>query len=375
MIPGDSLTEASWSAQKTADGQIHNPALLKQTIFRGGIDPPLRCEVWKYLLGFYDWNQTTSQLAEHRRRKSTEYYQMKAQWLSMSIKQEQNFSGYRDRKAQIEKDVKRTDRSMTYFAGDENKNLMVLQDILMTYVMYNFDLGYVQGMSDLLAPILIIQQNEVDAFWCFVGFMDMVYSNFDIDQAGMKKQLSYLTTLLEYCNVDLYDYFKSNGSDNMYFCFRWLLVWFKREFSNEDILVLWESLWTGLPCQNFHLLLSIAILEQETQTIIENEFSFTDILKHVNDLSMSINLKYSLELAEAIFVQIRDSQGLTNKLRVIVGLDLVEGEDGDEVDGQNQEDLDDSFDDIVRELTPDEKKLKEQKLEEACEQSMFLSFM
>uniref|UniRef100_T1GYA4 Rab-GAP TBC domain-containing protein n=1 Tax=Megaselia scalaris TaxID=36166 RepID=T1GYA4_MEGSC len=202
MILGDSLTEASWSAQKTADGQIHNPALLKQTIFRGGIDPPLRCEVWK-----------------------------------------------------------------------------------------------------------------------------------------------------------------------------WLLVWFKREFSNEDILVLWESLWTGLPCQNFHLLLSIAILEQETQTIIENEFSFTDILKHVNDLSMSINLKYSLELAEAIFVQIRDSQGLTNKLRVIVGLDLVEGEDGDEVDGQKQEDLDDSFDDIVRELTPDEKKLKEQKLEEACEQSMFLSFM
>jgi hypothetical protein len=51
---------------------------------------------------------------------------------------------------------------------------MLLSDILMTYVMYNFDLGYVQGMSDLLSPILCVMTHEVDAFWCFVGFMDKV---------------------------------------------------------------------------------------------------------------------------------------------------------------------------------------------------------
>lgn len=52
----------------------------------------------------------------------------------------------------------------------------MLNDILMTYVMYNFDLGYVQGMSDLLSPILQLLKNEVDAFWCFVGFMNKLVS-------------------------------------------------------------------------------------------------------------------------------------------------------------------------------------------------------
>lgn len=76
-----------------------------------------------------------------------------------------------------EKDVNRTDRNHLYYSGDNNPHLSQLYDVLMTYVMYNFDLGYVQGMSDLLSPILCLMDNEVDAFWCFVGFMNKVVSN------------------------------------------------------------------------------------------------------------------------------------------------------------------------------------------------------
>ena len=79
-----------------------------------------------------------------------------------------------------EKDVNRTDRNHPFFEGEHNPNVVLLHDILMTYVMYNFDLGYVQGMSDLLAPILYVTQNESMAFWCFVGYMDMVVSILEV---------------------------------------------------------------------------------------------------------------------------------------------------------------------------------------------------
>jgi len=52
--------------------------------------------------------------------------------------------------------------------------------MLLTYNEYNKDLGYVQGMSDLLAPIYAVMQDDAVAFWGFVGFMErMVCSKMD----------------------------------------------------------------------------------------------------------------------------------------------------------------------------------------------------
>ena len=47
-----------------------------------------------------------------------------------------------------------------------------MKDMLLTYNEYNRQLGYVQGMSDLLAPIYAVEQDDAVAFWGFVGFME-----------------------------------------------------------------------------------------------------------------------------------------------------------------------------------------------------------
>jgi hypothetical protein len=51
-----------------------------------------------------------------------------------------------------------------------------MKDMLLTYNEYNKDLGYVQGMSDLLAPIYAVMQDDAVAFWGFVGFMGRMVS-------------------------------------------------------------------------------------------------------------------------------------------------------------------------------------------------------
>ena len=365
------LTLKQWQEFKTEDGRISDPDRIKEIIFRGGIDPPLRADVWKYLLNYDLWENTTAERDERRKNLEEEYYRMKQQWFTLSKNQEKNHSGYRDRKCQIEKDVKRTDRNLEFYNGDDNPNIDRLQAILLTYVMYNFDTGYVQGMSDLLSPILYLIDDEAASFWCFVGFMEKVFRNFDEDQAGMKNQLSKLRTLMEFSNPKMFKYLKTHDSDNMYFCFRWLLVWFKREFSHDDILELWEVLWTSMPCANFHLLVGIAILDNEMTTIIENEYGFTEILKHVNDLSEKMDLRHILETAESIYYQIINSNKLPDRVRVVIGMETVKEYGDDPYDTEEEEEAQ-----IVRER---EQKLLEEGersrvIEDNCDQSLDHNF-
>ncbi|KAL1139446.1 hypothetical protein AAG570_006430, partial [Ranatra chinensis] len=317
---GQPLSIQQWASATDDEGRISDVDSIKSIIFKGGVSPSLRYDVWKFLLGYYPWQSTNAERQDLRKQKIEDYFRMKLQWRSMTAEQESRFSDFRERKSLIEKDVNRTDRTVPFFSGENNPNLVLLYDILMTYVMYNFDLGYVQGMSDLLSPILSLMSNEADAFWCFVGFMDKVYRNFDMDQAGMKKQLSQLHTLLTAAGPDLSSYLDEHDSGNMFFCFRWLLVWFKREFSHDDIMTLWEVLWTGLPCSNFHLLVCVAILDTEKAIITDSNYGFTEILKHINDLSFKMNLEKLLCEAEAIYLQLENAPNLTMSTKRVLGL-------------------------------------------------------
>lgn len=315
---GPPLTPELWSSSFNAEGQIVNVAVLKDIIFRGGMMHVLRSDVWKYLLNYYSFDSTSKSRLGVKKKKTDDYFRMKLQWKTISDEQEKRFSDLRDRRSLVEKDVNRTDRTDPYFAGEGNENVQLLHDILMTYCMYNFDLGYVQGMSDLLSPILIVMQNEVDAFWCFAGFMEKVCSNFEMDQQGIKTQLQHLHTLISYLDPEFTAYLDSRESGNLYFCFRWLLILFKREFRFQEIMRLWEVLWTDLPCKNFHLLLCLAILDNEKKTVMESQFGFTEILKHMNDMSYDIPLEDTLCRAEAIYLQIKESK--KTAVREILGL-------------------------------------------------------
>ncbi|KAJ6651373.1 hypothetical protein lerEdw1_020946 [Lerista edwardsae] len=310
-----------WTKNMDSDGRVLNVDLMKQMIFKGGLCHALRKEVWKFLLGYFHWDSTREERANVHKRRIDEYFRMKLQWKSVSEEQEKRNYRLRDYRSLIEKDVNRTDRTNKFYEGQDNPGLILLHDILMTYCMYDFDLGYVQGMSDLLSPILYVMENEVDAFWCFALYMDQMHQNFEEQMQGMKTQLIQLSTLLRLLDSGFCSYLESQDSGYLYFCFRWLLIRFKREFSFQDILRLWEVMWTELPCQNFHLLICCAILESEKQQIMEKHYGFNEILKHINELSMKMDVEDVLAKAEAVSMQMMNCKELPQAVCEVLGLE------------------------------------------------------
>ncbi|XP_034165904.1 TBC1 domain family member 17 isoform X1 [Pangasianodon hypophthalmus] len=326
-----------WQQFLDSDGRVTNPQKVKELVFRGGIVPSLRKEVWKFLLGFYPWNSTAKEREDIVRTKTDEYFRMKVQWKSISEEQEMRNSLLRGYRSLIERDVNRTDRQNPFFSGNENPGLMLMNDVLMTYCMYNFDLGYVQGMSDLLAPLLFVTQNEVESFWCLTGFMELVHQNFEESQEAMKQQLLQLSLLLRALDPELCDYLDSQDSGSLCFCFRWLLIWYKREFSFEDILHLWEVLWTRLPCANFHLLMACAILESQRGELIGSNHDFNTILKHINELTMKLDLQMMLREAEGIYLQLVQCKELPAKVREVLGMCVTSSSDEESSESEPRE--------------------------------------
>jgi hypothetical protein len=60
------------------------------------------------------------------------------------------------------------------------------------------------------------------------------------DQSGMKRQLSTLQQLIAVMDPELHAHLEKTGSLNLFFCFRWILIAFKREFAFDQVIRLWE---------------------------------------------------------------------------------------------------------------------------------------
>ncbi|KAK4691649.1 hypothetical protein P7C71_g5392, partial [Lecanoromycetidae sp. Uapishka_2] len=228
---------------------------VKERIFLGGLDPSdgVRKEAWLFLLGVYNWDSTADERKAVINSKRDEFIKLKGAWWERMVDgsgSAEETEWWKEQKGRIEKDVHRTDRHIPLFEGEDiphpdpdspfaetgtNVHLEQMKDMLLTYNEYNRDLGYVQGMSDLLAPIYAVEQDDAVAFWGFVGFMERMERNFLRDQSGMRAQLLTLDHLVQLMDPALYLHLQSADSTNFFFFFRMLLVWYKREFEWADI--------------------------------------------------------------------------------------------------------------------------------------------
>ncbi|KAF9129364.1 GTPase activating protein [Mortierella sp. GBA39] len=345
----DPLSPMDWFSFFDDQGRLKvSEAHVREVVFRGGIEHDIRIEVWKFFLGIYPWDSTEATRVALCASKAEEYYELKREWFDDASVQEDE--AFQEQKLRIEKDVHRTDRTISFFASEtlpnfagdftgvgSNENLELLKDILLTYNVWaakspsdratstdktstslpsdilatgatlnspvepNLLEGYVQGMSDLLAPVFAVMGDEVMGFWAFVGLMEKTKKNFYRDQVGMQSQLETLCKMIQVLDPKLYKHLETCEALNLFFCFRWLLIWFKREFEWVDIMRLWEVLFSDHLSTQFQLFVAMAVLDKHRDVMIDHLQGFDEILKYVNDLSMTMDLEESLQNAEVLY--------------------------------------------------------------------------
>ena len=117
----------------------------------------------------------------------------------------------------------------------------------------------------------------------------------------MKNQLQLLEYLIKFVDYPLHQHFDLLGATHLFFCFRWLLVLFKREFGFEEIKRIWETIWSCPLTKHFHIFVALSILNKHRQEIINNCRAFDECLKFINDLSGKIDVEDILSRAEVLF--------------------------------------------------------------------------
>ncbi|XP_059431976.1 rab GTPase-activating protein 22-like isoform X2 [Corylus avellana] len=293
---GKTLSARRWRAAFSEDGHLDIAKVLRR-IQRGGVHPSIKAVVWEFLLGCFDPNSTFEDRSQLRERRREMYGTWKAECQKMvpaigsgkfitapiitdggqtneesstnSDLQDQNGvmsthlpdssldcgghvnNAVSDNKViqwkrslhQIGLDVVRTDRVLVFYESETNQ--AKLWDVLAVYAWVDNDIGYIQGMSDICSTMVILLENEADAFWCFEHAMRRLRENFrcSTSSIGVQAQLCTLSQIIKVIDPKLHQHLEDLDGGEYLFAFRMLMVLFRREFSFVDTLYLWELMW------------------------------------------------------------------------------------------------------------------------------------
>nr|XP_043888286.1 small G protein signaling modulator 2-like [Solea senegalensis] len=199
----------------------------------------------------------------------------------------------------IDKDVQRCDRNYYYFTP---ANLEKLRNIMCSYVWEHLEMGYVQGMCDLLAPLMVILDDECLAYSCFTQLMKRMSQNFP-NGGAMDTHFANMRSLIQILDSELFELMQQNGDyTHFYFCYRWFLLDFKRELLYEDVFAVWEVIWVAprISSKHFVLFLALALVTVYREIIMDNNMDFTDIIKFFNEMAERHDVQHILKIAREL---------------------------------------------------------------------------
>ena len=210
------------------------------------------------------------------------------------------------------------------FISKENKtHADILKRILLIFSIMRPDIGYHQGMNEILAPIYYcysydkLYENEkeedieADSFWCFFNLILQLNKTFNNDenQEGLYLLKEILEKCLKIVDEDIFNILQEKNIKLEFFCFKWFILLFSQEFHIGDIMNLWDLVFSNENKYYYIIFISIAfilinknlIIEKDTIEILQEfqNFGNVDFDLLLNN-SRDLKIKYGEELDKII---------------------------------------------------------------------------
>ena len=223
------------------------------------------------------------------------------------------------------------DSTLVYTKGRTTNDLYkkeihsdALERILYIYAKNNKDVGYVQGMNSILAPIYYCysmdntcdkENIEADAFWSFSFLMDDIKKIFqqknDSLKGGIFDKIVLLELMISKIDKDIFNrLIKKNREDSFYFVIKWISLFFSQQMIMPDILRLWDIIFSEEDRYYFVYLFSLAILEYKKKDILKKDYyEIMEKLQKINltnveeiiKIAFSIKKTYHKEIKEILY--------------------------------------------------------------------------
>ena len=283
------LSAQDWVNNFDSEGRIVSESRVKEHIFFAGCAPEIRSKVWPFLLDLWKWSSTQSERLELLKSKTAQYQAINKRRISINENGHcsSEWAFLTEVQSIVEKDVLRTDRQYQYFSGSGNKNLDKLRRILLNYSTLT-QYTYTQGMSDLLSPLLMHIEDEALCFWCFVGLMEKNKYINSLKYEDMKKELILLRRLIKLILPKFYRHILNMGpgAQDLLFAHRWLILMFKREWSDpKDSLLVWECTWSECKTKYMHLFIACAFIELYGQDPMVHKLDLDETLLYLTQVA------------------------------------------------------------------------------------------
>ena len=191
---------------------------------------------------------------------------------------------------QIYKDINRTfiinetDEAATIDQIDDEK-INKLKNVLIAISNYNSEIGYTQGMNNLIGFLLKVTKfDEKKAFDLAVLIMDKIKGYFTKDFPSLKANLIKFNNEFIRRNNKLYNHFKEHEIPDELWISKWLQTLFTINFKFNEICRLWDSLIVyGF---DFIIYLSLSIIYFAEDSLLKFDDS-SDIINELNEMMNS----------------------------------------------------------------------------------------